>query len=355
MWQTLDKKQVAAEFETFNAACRLDPFKKIHWGVLRDYEKKGYLIQHVPGKYGCITREVEKSRKYRDFSGDDLFRFNKGETECPALFCSEAGLSALARHLTQYGQSGLWLTINQENVLARRLVASLKAKFISSKIAGVGSDIYGMWYVGSRRLPMLCGLSTLNFARTSVEFDAERMLRAVVKCGPQFEVTDRGTRYGGPKRTWTRVVIRNAGESREQAEKQIEEHPLFKGCPSLTKTLAQVADGLHNVDALMLTRVVTGGLIVRHTDIALDRDVGSVRGFDPNHTMRLHIVLGSNPSCKFHIWNLLANKVSVAMAAGQVWYADVRKPHAVTNEGQTDRVHLVADVYEKRSDFVETY
>lgn len=79
-----------------------------------------------------------------------------------------------------------------------------------------------------------------------------------------------------------------------------------------------------------LMRLSAGSRIKEHDD------------FDPdavNGTARLHIPITTNEGVEF-----LLNRRPVAMAPGSVWYLRLADPHSVTNDGATDRVHLVIDV-----------
>jgi len=81
--------------------------------------------------------------------------------------------------------------------------------------------------------------------------------------------------------------------------------------------------------AVRLMRLTPGSLIKEHEDHDLAADWGQAR---------LHIPITTNPGVTF-----LLNRVAVAMAPGETWYLRLSDPHAVTNEGTTDRVHLVID------------
>jgi hypothetical protein len=54
---------------------------------------------------------------------------------------------------------------------------------------------------------------------------------------------------------------------------------------------------------------------------------------------RIHVPVTTNPGVTF-----VLNGTPVAMAPGEAWYLRLSDPHAVRNEGPSDRVHLVLDV-----------
>ena len=82
------------------------------------------------------------------------------------------------------------------------------------------------------------------------------------------------------------------------------------------------------------------GALHRHTDL-VDTDSGVADG----KIMRLHFPIITNPDVHFYSWKLDGTMDVVTMEKGQCWYLDTRKPHAAVNNGDTDRIHLVIDVW----------
>lgn len=78
-----------------------------------------------------------------------------------------------------------------------------------------------------------------------------------------------------------------------------------------------------------LMRLGAGARIREHVDPELDAGEGRAR---------LHVPLTTNPDVTF----LLAG-ARVEMAPGSTWYLRLTEPHAVSNDGAGDRVHLVID------------
>ena len=81
--------------------------------------------------------------------------------------------------------------------------------------------------------------------------------------------------------------------------------------------------------AVRLMRLAPGSRIKEHKDYDLAADWGQAR---------LHIPITTNPGVTF-----LLNGTVARMAPGETWYLRLSDPHAVTNDGDTDRVHLVID------------
>lgn len=83
-----------------------------------------------------------------------------------------------------------------------------------------------------------------------------------------------------------------------------------------------------------------GGELSRHADIT-DRDAGLADG----KLARLHVPIWTHPEVQFRAWTHRGKLLTESMTAGDLWYLDQRKPHAVLNPSGLDRVHLVVDVH----------
>ena len=342
----------AKDYEAYDAPHKTDPFKKVHWGTVLGWRRDGYEMKHVRGpdgkfRWGCVLKRATRDRFLIDFAGRDAGVLTCGEWECVAFAHGggdgEAGLIEHLRHKVLGG--GVWFTrVNQENDKNKGVLADLDAVFASARISGVGGgDLYGLWYAGRRwaGVPKLPDEERCCFGRLGT-FDAEPIARALLDADLDFEVTDRGKRYGGSKKTWTRVNVRRAGAPKRFVKDELREHPVFRAAPSLLGVMETVAP-LDHVDYTMLTKVSpVEGLIARHSDIALDAKAVKL-GTAPGRVMRFHFVLQSNPDCTFHVWDLNGVKHSLVMKAGEIWYVDVRKPHAVDNAGGCVRLHLMSD------------
>jgi quercetin dioxygenase-like cupin family protein len=81
--------------------------------------------------------------------------------------------------------------------------------------------------------------------------------------------------------------------------------------------------------AVRLMRLDVGAVIKPHRDNALGYEDGE---------FRLHIPIVTNPDVNF----VLAGE-RVIMNEGTCWYINANEEHAVTNNGTTDRIHLVID------------
>jgi len=341
--------RVAAFLEEFDREYRSDPFRKIHWKKVQDWVETDHANLHIVEgasgsiRFATIIKKIRPGHRLRNFAREVISTVAPGELECLAFAHApdDGCRQDLVEHLKSLGS--VWFThMNQENPAALRVMCEAGATHLSARIGGVGrGEISGMHYLGTRTDHTLNPIDKVCFGLVG-SFDPKDMAERLLTM--PFEVTDRGERYGGPKKTWKRVCIRSAGGPRHTADTEIRNHLVFQTAPDLLPIMESVGP-LRDFDYMMLTRTdENDGIIARHSDIALDAKVVRL-GPKPDHTMRFHFVIQSNPECVFHVWNDDGTKQSVVMQTGDIWYTDVRKPHAVENRGPTPRIHLVADMY----------
>jgi hypothetical protein len=106
-----------------------------------------------------------------------------------------------------------------------------------------------------------------------------------------------------------------------------EDTPMLAASPYFREVTAAFAC---EVQAVRLMRLTPGSTIREHRDHDLDAESGMAR---------VHVPITSNPDVTFEL-----NRRRVTMATGETWYLRLSDPHRVANRGQTDRVHLVADL-----------
>ena len=88
----------------------------------------------------------------------------------------------------------------------------------------------------------------------------------------------------------------------------------------------------------MFICIPSGGLIKRHSDgFSIDRDCKGP------HT-KYHIALQTNDKCINYSWGDIEQKIH--LEENSVYSFDALPEHASFNYGDTDRIHLVIDIYE---------
>lgn len=91
-------------------------------------------------------------------------------------------------------------------------------------------------------------------------------------------------------------------------------------------------------DRVRLMRLSASGELTRHADIT-DRQAGTADGC----VVRLHIPLRTDPAVLMNAWDQRGRQITKHFAERGLFYLDQRKPHAVKNYAQVERIHLVVD------------
>jgi hypothetical protein len=156
--------------------------------------------------------------------------------------------------------------------------------------------------------------------------------------------------------SWTALALRGFYDEPDRIEKPAEMNKKWKAehqadlaneprDTPLREQLAAVEPLLQALpcrafERIRLMRLAPGGgELTRHADIT-DAQAGAA----PGRIVRIHIPLISNPEVVFHGWDLEGRKHRLVMEPGRAYYLDQRKPHTAVNNGETERIHLVADV-----------
>jgi Aspartyl/Asparaginyl beta-hydroxylase len=106
----------------------------------------------------------------------------------------------------------------------------------------------------------------------------------------------------------------------------------FKDTPTLSKCLyfKEIIDSFQcEKEAVRLLSLSPNSYIKEHRD----NNSGYENGF-----FRIHIPIQTNDKVIFTV-----NQKPLTMREGECWYADFNLPHFVSNDGETDRIHLVID------------
>ena len=85
-------------------------------------------------------------------------------------------------------------------------------------------------------------------------------------------------------------------------------------------------------------KLVAGKVIGKHSD-KIDKDIES------GNIVRVHIPIRTNEDVIFTLYENAKDKIGKEhnLKTGHFYYTDVSKPHAVRNNSNTDRIHLVVD------------
>lgn len=102
--------------------------------------------------------------------------------------------------------------------------------------------------------------------------------------------------------------------------------PVLASCPIISGVLASLKCPLK---AVRLMRLKAGAEIKPHRDHELGIEHGEAR---------LHMPIHASDKVRFTV-----NQQQVPMAAGELWYINTDLVHAVSNNGDEDRINLVID------------
>jgi len=91
-------------------------------------------------------------------------------------------------------------------------------------------------------------------------------------------------------------------------------------------------------------KLVAGKVIGKHSD-KIDKDITSGK------IVRVHIPIRTNEDVIFTLYESSKDKIGNEhnLKTGHFYYTDVSKPHAVRNNSNVDRIHLVVDCYQNSS------
>ncbi|MFL6137939.1 MAG: aspartyl/asparaginyl beta-hydroxylase domain-containing protein [Frankiaceae bacterium] len=166
--------------------------------------------------------------------------------------------------------------------------------------------------------------------RLPVSFDAELLALDVEALAPSDWIPHFNTSYY--QGDWSGVPLRSIGGRSDRlypdpaaAEPYADTDVLLR-CAHIRGALAMLRCELTSV---RLLRLGPGARVREHRDYRLSHDDGE---------LRLHVPVTTGPHADF----VLAG-TPVHMTAGECWYIDVTSPHRVTNDGWSERVHLVID------------
>ena len=92
-------------------------------------------------------------------------------------------------------------------------------------------------------------------------------------------------------------------------------------------------------ERVRLMKIKANSSIGKHSD-KIDKDFG----LEDGNIVRFHVPIRTNDQVEFYLWEG-KEKLTNYLKVGHFYYVDVRAPHAVTNNSDVDRIHLVVDVY----------
>jgi mannose-6-phosphate isomerase-like protein (cupin superfamily) len=169
----------------------------------------------------------------------------------------------------------------------------------------------------------------IRYARLSLPFDIKAMQTEIAQLGHQWQAHFNTFYYEG---SWTALALRSPGGSNANITPDLMTDADFRDTlfmqhfPSVIKLISAIDCP---VMAVRFLKLEAGAVIKQHRDNELAFEKGEAR---------LHFPVITNLQVMFYI-----EDERVPLQEGESWYINANLPHRVSNEGLTDRIHLVVD------------
>jgi hypothetical protein len=176
--------------------------------------------------------------------------------------------------------------------------------------------------------------STEDRIRLSFRFDASRLQSDLEHAHAKFGEWVAHFVESNYEGDWSVIPLRGRADARHAVEMiysdpgttEFADGPILDVCPYFRRVLAQFECP---IGAVRLMKLSPGSKIKEHQDFDLKLEDGFAR---------FHVPILTNPGVEFYL-----NGVRVVMQVGECWYLRLSDPHHVSNNGDSDRIHLVID------------
>lgn len=269
-------------------------------------------------------------------------------------------LAALMVQTAHLAVGAIWVEAHVENRALARILKSLGFVYLMTKVMA-SSDLRGLWVRGrsaqverldpadalslSLLSPDLLSSNTMDRIRTEL-FAAQDDDGLWAQHYSGYNKGKSWTAFSlyGYDRTDPSFIIKPSEMSKKwKAENPARMAdtpgftPLAKYFPITLAVVGRLAPGWERIRFMKLR--ATDGELTRHADIT-NREAGTQIGA----IGRFHIPIVSRGGVTFKAWDAYGRLRAMDLHEGSLYYLDQRKPHAVTNRGEEDRIHLVMDL-----------
>jgi RimJ/RimL family protein N-acetyltransferase len=301
------------------------------------------------------TYIARSSVKIKCFQDIEIAHIEKGDRVIRKFTVNPYNMSPMVCRLLEYKEP-TFLFIWEEDETAKRVAKATGFDKIGIKVAST-AEIEGVYFrstsgEGQRPARSTSGFNRMNevgIARLDLPaFDVSSIAEKVI----DLQFVNHYSNYNVGE-SWKALSLRGYGdptmiekptsmpkkwrEENRATSFELKDTALMAGFPELSHILGAIIGTKHRIRFMYLRG--RDGELGRHTDL-----VGKEFGIEDGQVMRIHVPLVTNPLVSFSVWNWKAKKENWTMETGFAYYLDIRKPHAVKNTGDTDRVHLVIDV-----------
>lgn len=310
----------------------------------------------------CIFNVLSSASYHSDFSGTQVARIHKGD-----LFIKHiAGVGkahALQKLIDKAGAAHVWVEAHVENEEVVQMLQDLAFWKVLTKVSA-SSDIKGLFYRGNaeERMPQILAAEEIwGLKRLHGEIISPVEQHVILEELTKYEATEPWKQHYSTynkRSSWTAFALRGYDSAdpgfiikpMEMSRKWREENSARLSSPCVWTLAANHFERTLQIierripcqfQRIRLMRLsANGGELTRHADIT-DPEAGVRNG----HVARLHIPLKTTPGCEFRSWGLDGRENRMHLPERSLTYLDTRKPHAVKNDGQTERIHLVIDAF----------
>lgn len=308
----------------------------------------------------AVFKLAKAASKQSDFAQRQI-QIKPGDLQIKSAAGDPASLRRLLEKLlAKAGQRPAWLELHAENSPACQVASELGFLLAATKVSA-SSDIKAVYLLNAQPAQRLLqgplhpadepALKLLGQGATTEQLEA--CLAEIKAFSPSWE--QHYSSYN-KRQSWTAIALQGFDPSdpgfiikpAEMSKGWKQENPerLKSSCAptpaaAALPTIWQLANSIPGkLERVRLMRLrASNGELTRHADIT-DRDAGTANG----RVARLHIPLQTADGCLFSGWECSGRRRQIHFPAGSLFYLDIRKPHAVKNTSQIDRIHLVIDV-----------
>jgi hypothetical protein len=361
-------KSIEAEYEPYNKFSH-SPFSRIKKNdiaqMLHDKTlKRVYDGTHTNGFCGWINEEESKvGNPIKMFPDVVIAKKQAGDRVYSHMLIRPGMEKDMKRHIGEISYSkDEWFYIWEEDEFSKQFITNLGFKKIGTKFTSF-SDIVGVYF--RERVSQLINVKRKFPIISKYEYVTVNQLKLkkynINEWVKRLDIVNWANHYSNynVKDAWGAVALQGYSkdpyviekpvemndkwhEKNKDKEFKLQKTPFYKHFKDILDPILEILPGKKDRIRLMRLRANNekNAELGRHTD-----QVGGCHGFHDGQLIRIHLPIITNPDVHFMCWNHHGKCNDINPKAGEFFVLDVRKPHRVVNNGTTDRIHLVIDVF----------
>lgn len=305
----------------------------------------------------AIVKKLGRPSIHHDFTGRQIEVSGWYMSDIAAVD-ENSGTTMVEDIIDRHAMLPMWAEVFEEDKVAKNTVQLCRFQYAFTKVSA-GSEVKGVYVLGAAPPPPLPPVEEITLCLLQHNFISPANLRPLVnelaKLDPKYWTQHYSSYNKGG--TWEALALRGYDSSdptfvikppemsrkwRQDNRKRLNAQPadtsLYKEFSAMRRLVESIPGRKDRVRLMRLAK--NKGELTRHADIT-DREAGVGNG----RVTRLHIPLITNDKVVFRSWDSRGKEIRLTPPEVSLMYLDQRKPHAVTNGGDLDRVHLVVDVF----------